>query len=163
MTGIAQCTPSYRTNEHWDITSAVCCTWPWKAIYSSDLSEEKSRGQLHLQQGQMQQSSRAAERFYANIGLPQLEASVGRWQLAPQKHWPVHRSEAGWCDNSRLSPLVPEPSSQVWLAPSSPEKNVGCGCWLSDLHADEETFHLRARDSGVTYVHTHAHVGAVSM
>lgn len=97
----------------------------------------------------------AAERFNANAALPQLEASVGRRQLAPRNTDPSI--------DQRLSPFVSGPSSQV-LCSIVTWKNVGCRCLLSDQHADEETFYLRARGmtiSAVTYVHTHVHVGAV--
>lgn len=89
--------------------------------------------------------------------LTSAQSFCGKVAAGPQKHWPIHRSEAGWGGNSQLSLLVSEPSSQ---APRTivTWKNVGWRCWFSDQHADEETFYLRARDmagSGVTYVHTH--------
>lgn len=88
----------------------------------------------------------------------------GKVAAGPQSQWPVHRSEAGWCDNSCLSLFASEPSSQVSFSIVT-WKNVGCRCRLADQHADEETFYFRAggRDlaSGATYVHTRAHVGEV--
>lgn len=104
----------------------------------------------------------AAERLYAKTGLPQLEACVRRWQLAPTNTDPcIDQRLVGVTTASFL--CLSQSLAAKYGAPSSPEKNVGCRCWLSDQHADEETFYLRARDSGVTCVHAHAHVGAVPM
>lgn len=100
--------------------------------------------------------------LYAKTGLPQLEACVRRWQLAPTNTDPcIDQRLVGVTTASFL--CLSQSLAAKYSASSSPEKNVGCRCWLSDQHADEETFYLRARDSGVTYVHTHAHVGAVPM
>lgn len=126
-------------------------------IYSCDLREEKSPVQFCTLSEDRCSSSRAVlcQRWFTSA-----RSFCGKVAAGPQKHWPVHRSEAAWCDNSQLSLLVSEPSSQV---PRSivTWKNVGCRFWLSDQHADEETFYLRPRDvagSGVTYVRTHTHM-----
>lgn len=157
MTGITQSTPSYHTQEQWEISSTVCCRLPWKApsftlLY---LREEKSHAQFCTFDIKDRCSSRAAlwQRWFTSAW-----SFCGKVAAGPQKRWPVPRSEAGWRDDSRLSLLVSEPSSQEWCTIVT-WKNVGCRCWVSDQHADEETFHFRARDpaiSGVTDVHAYA-------
>lgn len=95
-------------------------------IYSFDLREEKSHQQFCT-------FGRAAwrQRWFTSAW-----SFCGKMPAGPHKHWPVHRPEAGWRDNNRLSPPVSEPSSQVSRS-NVTWKNVGCRCWWCEQHADE--------------------------
>lgn len=116
----------------------------------SDLPEEKSH--IYSSSAPSMRMAAVAEGFLCQHWFP----FSGKVAAGPQSHWPVRRSEAGWCDNSRLSLFVSELSSQVSFSIVT-WKNVGCRCRLADQHADEETFYFRdgGRDltSGVPYVH----------
>lgn len=104
----------------------------------------------------------AAELHYGNAGLPQLEASVGRWQLAPRNGDPFPDQRPGGVTTAGFLCLSQSPAAKSG-APSSPGKMLAVDAeyLTSMLMRRPFTSGQETRLSVVLPMYTHMHVGGL--